>query len=356
MNLDSRFKLPYPGSDLYEFESYRRKLGSGPLTSFKMKTPKRMEKNISGRVEEKPKLVGFKTAAGCPVREQMVLVFFDEKLHRSSSAVDSFIDKAAAPVLKVSHNIAHKQPQGITLHLDDNPLWLQPALCLVEKLTEHFYRLLLPRISLLSFLHKLLRLFLQGIIGLEPKNIFYFVLFRELIHGRTTVIRVTPKENPHLRPGFLDPFYRPLEDRDDLLAWVLKKDGVMIVRFPSFWGPVSHHLDLVTRTPFIHWFIPYPDLLASYFSILDERGEDANWYRRKEKYRIPFEKGYFINGTGAKEFHRMIKDSWKIICDGFKYRSHSGNIIKNELINIIKLSKIPIFRELFPIAYILQKI
>ena len=68
MNLDSRFKLPYPGSDLYEFESYRRKLGTGPLAPFKMKPPKRMQQNISGGVEEEPKLVGFKTATGCPVR------------------------------------------------------------------------------------------------------------------------------------------------------------------------------------------------------------------------------------------------------------------------------------------------
>ena len=113
MNLDSRFKLPYPDSDLYEFESYRRKLGTGPLAPFKMKTPKRMQQNISGRVEKEPKLVGFKTAAGGPVREKMVLMFFDEKFSPSPSTVDRLIDKSAVPVLKIRHNKPHILPEDL---------------------------------------------------------------------------------------------------------------------------------------------------------------------------------------------------------------------------------------------------
>ena len=139
MNLDSRFKLSYPRSNLYEFESYRRKLDTGPLALFKMKTAKRMQKNISHRVEKKPELVGFKTTTGCPVGKKMRLVFFDEKLHRTSSAVGRLVDKPFVPVFKVSHDITLKQPKSVTLHLDDNPLWLRPALRLVEKLTEYFY-------------------------------------------------------------------------------------------------------------------------------------------------------------------------------------------------------------------------
>lgn len=218
MNLDSRFKFPDPGSNLYEFESYRRKLGVSPLSSTKMKPAKCMQKNISGRMEKKPKLVSFKTAAGGAVGEKMVLMLFDEKFSLSSSAVDRLIDKTLVPVFKVSHDITLKQPESVALHFDDNPLCLWPALCLMEKLTEHFYRLLLSCISFLGFLHKLLRLFFQGLIRLEPKNIFYLLLLAELIHSRTTIIRVTTKKDPHIRPGLPDPFYHPLKDRNDLLT------------------------------------------------------------------------------------------------------------------------------------------
>ena len=182
MNLDSRFKLPYPGSDLYEFESYRRKLGTGPLAPFKMKTPKRMQQNISGGVKKEPKLVGFKTAAGGPVREKMVLMFFDEKFSPSPSTVDRLIDKSAVPVLKIRHNKPHILPEGVILHFDNNPFWLRPALRLMEKLTKDLDRLLLPCISLLCFLHKPFRLFFQGLRGIESENIFYLLLFAKLIH------------------------------------------------------------------------------------------------------------------------------------------------------------------------------
>ncbi|HVQ74092.1 MAG TPA: methyltransferase domain-containing protein [Candidatus Binatia bacterium] len=74
-------------------------------------------------------------------------------------------------------------------------------------------------------------------------------------------------------------------------ARVLRPRGLLIVIFPPFWGPSSHHLDLVTRTPFLHWVFSYPALLKAYLSILDERGPDAAWYRRKDERPLPFERG-----------------------------------------------------------------
>ena len=218
MNLDFRRQLPHSGSDLDELQSYHRKLSMSPFASTKMKPAECMWKNISYRMEKQTKLVGLKTAAGCPVREQMRLMFFDEKLHRSPSTVDGLVDKPLIPVLKVSHSISHKQPEGVALHFDDNPLGLRLALRLVEKLTKNFYRPLLLSISLLGFLHKRLGFFLQGIIWLEPKNIFYLLLFAKLIDCRTTVIRVAPKKDAHLGPGLPDPSYHPLENRDNLLS------------------------------------------------------------------------------------------------------------------------------------------
>ena len=136
---------------------------------------------------------------------------------------------------------------------------------------------------------------------------------------------------------------------------VLKKGGFIAVIFPSFWSPFYHHLDLVTRTPFIHWFFKYPALLESYFAILDERGDDALWYRRQDEHPLPFEKGYYINGTGAMEFHKLVKGNWSIVADGFEYRTRRNSVVKNMLVNCIKVSRLHFFRELFAIAYVLQK-
>jgi ubiquinone/menaquinone biosynthesis C-methylase UbiE len=136
---------------------------------------------------------------------------------------------------------------------------------------------------------------------------------------------------------------------------VLRKHGVMVAVFPSFWGLTNHHLDLVTRTPFLHWFFPYPKLLQAYFAVLDERGDEALWYRRQQEYPLPFEKGYSINGTDARAFRRLLKDRWHILCDGFLQDTGSRSGFKKIVKRYIKLSRLPIARELFPIAYVLKK-
>lgn len=135
---------------------------------------------------------------------------------------------------------------------------------------------------------------------------------------------------------------------------VLKKEGFMVITFPPFWGPFNHHLYLVTRTPFIHWFFQYTTLLESYFDILDERGADAFWYRRLDEHPLPFEKGYSINGLGALEFRKLIKYDWNIIADSFTRGTPGKGFIKNIWINIFKFSTLS--RELFPVAYVIQKL
>jgi ubiquinone/menaquinone biosynthesis C-methylase UbiE len=134
---------------------------------------------------------------------------------------------------------------------------------------------------------------------------------------------------------------------------ILKKKGYLVILFPSFWGPYSHHLDLVTRTPFIHWLFKYPQLLKAYFSILDERGENSVWYRRKDEIPLQFEKGYSINGTGATQFQKLIKGNWDIVTDGFKTRKRNKSSFGLAMVNCLK--QIPFSRDLFDIAYVLQK-
>jgi SAM-dependent methyltransferase len=137
---------------------------------------------------------------------------------------------------------------------------------------------------------------------------------------------------------------------------VLKKGGFLVVIFPGFWGPSSHHLDLVSNTPFLHWFFSYPSLIKAYRALLDERGVESLWYRPDDKHPLPHEKGLTINGTGAMQFHRMVKrDGWKIVIDGFKQRTPHTNFIKNAILNGMKTCPVPIFRELLPVTYVLQK-
>ena len=81
-----------------------------------------------------------------------------------------------------------------------------------------------------------------------------------------------------------------------------------------------------------------------------------HWYRRQDENPLSFEKGYSINGTGAMEFHKLVKkDNWNIVVDGFKQRSLSNSIVKNMLMNCVKVPQISYLRELLPIAYVLQK-
>ena len=136
---------------------------------------------------------------------------------------------------------------------------------------------------------------------------------------------------------------------------MLKKDGLLVVIFPPFWGATNHHLDLVTRMPCIHWFFEYSTLLDAYISILDERGEEALWYKPDNRHPLPFEKGLTINGTGANEFHNLACRNWSIVVDGYKQGNVHGTFIKRNLAKGFKATQISLLREIFPIAYVLRK-
>ncbi len=142
----------------------------------------------------------------------------------------------------------------------------------------------------------------------------------------------------------------------DECARVLTDDGVLVVIFPPLFSPFKgHHLDLVSRTPALQWFFKYPDILKAYFSILDDRGSKADWYRRREEQSLPFEKGYSVNGTSAREFRQLIKPAWTIAADGFEYR-RAGNGLKRKLVGMAKSLPLDLVREMFPIAYVLRKL
>lgn len=137
---------------------------------------------------------------------------------------------------------------------------------------------------------------------------------------------------------------------------VLRPNGVALVQFLTVFYPAGHHLDLVTRTPCMQWLFSYERLLQVYFEVLDERGVSAEWYTRPERYPLPYERGYTTNGVSAREFDRLVRRDWHVLYDRFDIiESHSPHPIKRFMELYLKRLRLPILRELYEIAYILQK-
>lgn len=138
---------------------------------------------------------------------------------------------------------------------------------------------------------------------------------------------------------------------------VLKPGGHLVVVFPPFYYPLGHHLDLVSRTPCLHWFFGYEELLAAYFALLARRGPEAAWYRRAETHPLPFEKGYSINGLTAGAFHAQLQSGWRIRYDGYRDArgGYSHHPARRFLDQIVKRWQVAWLREIYEVAYVLQK-
>lgn len=139
--------------------------------------------------------------------------------------------------------------------------------------------------------------------------------------------------------------FEHVQDVQDTLneCWrVLKPKAKLFVVFPSYFHPREHHLSLVTRTPFFHYFFSSETLISAYNEILEERGYDAYWYNRFSSSSEPWERCNTINGTTLKKFKNIIKNKdWKIILHS---RKPIGRIGRN-------VSKI---KWLFAVSYLLS--
>lgn len=113
---------------------------------------------------------------------------------------------------------------------------------------------------------------------------------------------------------------------------VLKPKGKLFVVFPSYFQPIEHHLTLVTKLPFIHYFFSGETLINAYNEILEERGHDSYWYKRTSERLESWEKSNTINGTTFAKFTDLIKEGrWKIVlCSRKPIGSIGRNVSKKK--------------------------
>ena len=145
---------------------------------------------------------------------------------------------------------------------------------------------------------------------------------------------------------------------------VLKKGGRLFLVFPGYYQPLEHHLALVTMTPFLQLFFSGKTLIKAYNEILDERGEQAYWYKRSSPDLEPWEKGNTINGTTVSQFNSLIKElNWRVVMNVKKPIGSIGRTVSdNKFIHLmsklfIPLTLVPGARELVlhRITYVLEK-
>jgi SAM-dependent methyltransferase len=145
-----------------------------------------------------------------------------------------------------------------------------------------------------------------------------------------------------------------IEDTLSECKRVLKKGGQLFVVFPSYYQPLEHHLGLVSMTPGLHWVFSGKTLVKAYCEILDERGEDAYWYKRKSPTLEPWEKGHTINGATFAQFREIIaRQGWHVYRQVHKPIGSVGrNVERNKGARLLgslffPLTYIPGLQELF---------
>jgi 2-polyprenyl-3-methyl-5-hydroxy-6-metoxy-1,4-benzoquinol methylase len=147
--------------------------------------------------------------------------------------------------------------------------------------------------------------------------------------------------------------YDVLEHVQDVVATlsecrrVLKKGGRLFVVFPSYYQPMEHHLVLVSITPGLQYLFSGKTLVKAYCEILDERGDEANWYKRMSADLHPWEKGHTINGTTFGGFKKIAKSQgWAIHSEVHKPLGSIGRTVEG------KWSAKALSKVLFPLTYI----
>lgn len=145
---------------------------------------------------------------------------------------------------------------------------------------------------------------------------------------------------------------------------VLRPGGLFLLVFPSYFQPLEHHLSLVTRCPGLQCLFTGRTLVRAYCEILNERGSDADWYRRDTPELRAWERGNTINGTTLARFRKYLKERpWRVRHFSRKALGSIGrNASKSALYKAVAaglapLARIPVLEEVFlhRITCILEK-
>lgn len=145
---------------------------------------------------------------------------------------------------------------------------------------------------------------------------------------------------------------------------VLKTDGELLVVFPTYYQPMEHHLGLVSKVPGLQLLFSGETLVRAYVEILDERGDEANWYRRRSAELKSHERGHTINGTSYREFRKLVSEGpWAIQFVSHLPIGSVGRSLKRESIRRVfkiifsPLTYIPFVQEVFlhRVAMIIRK-
>jgi len=94
---------------------------------------------------------------------------------------------------------------------------------------------------------------------------------------------------------------------------VLRKNGLIIHIFPSYYMPTQSHLGFVTRMPMTQWFFDSNNIQQAYDSIIEIRGKGNFWYHghksleeRKADWQV-YNAGIGVNGMTIKKFKGIFK-------------------------------------------------
>lgn len=145
---------------------------------------------------------------------------------------------------------------------------------------------------------------------------------------------------------------------------ILKPGGRLFVVFPGYFHPTEHHLALATRLPGIHYIFSGKTLVRAYHELLEERGAQSYWYRRRSPQLERWERGNTINGTTFAKFRKLITGTeWKTLLHSTKPIGSIGrNAAKLRTAAVLSpafglAARVPGLREIFlhRITYILEK-
>jgi SAM-dependent methyltransferase len=145
---------------------------------------------------------------------------------------------------------------------------------------------------------------------------------------------------------------------------VLRPGGHLVTAFSGFFHPKSHYLFLVTGTPCIHYFFGRETLSQAYEEILDERGDEARWYRRPKRGLEDWERSYNNNGVTKSRFRSLVKRTgFRIQRDYPLALGETGGLrrrrpIVGAAVPVVRLlARLPLLEEAFchRIVMVLQK-